>query len=103
VQFDSSNNTLRLVKGTGPTSNIGVRPGISHTVADLTDYTVGYNFLSKTLYVRKGADLTPLDSWVDTLDTVPHGPGYRYAGFSFDTGFLFSPGVEVAGWQAKDN
>jgi hypothetical protein len=103
VDFNSGTNKLNIGTVTSPTDIAAQVPQVSHTVVDLTAYTVTYDQLSKTLAVYKGTDLTPLLSWTDSLDIVPHGPGYRYAGFSFDTGIIFSPGIEVAGWQAKDN
>lgn len=103
VQFDSSINKINIGTITGPTTIIAQIPPITHTVADLNDYTVTYDDLTHVLAVYQGTNLTPLGSWTDSLGAVPHGPGYRYAGFSFDTGFLFSPGVEVCGWQAKDD
>jgi hypothetical protein len=103
VQFDSQANRIHLGVVTGPTSMTYKTSALTHTVADLNDYYVTYDDLTKLLAVYKGTDLTPLQTWADTLNEVPHGPGYRYAGFSFNTGLLFSPGVEVAGWQAKDN
>lgn len=103
VRFDSANNVLQMGIVNGPTSIVQQVPAIPHTVVDLADYTTVYDTLTKTLAVYKGTNLTPLMTWPDVLDKVPHGPGYRYSGFSFDTGFFFQPGIQVAGWQAKDN
>lgn len=103
VEFDAVNNQIHMAIVTGPTTVTYQSTALSHTVVDLNDYYVTYDFMTKVLAVYKGTDLTPLKTWTDSLDVVPHGPGYRYAGFAFDTGFLFSPGVEVAGWQARDN
>jgi hypothetical protein len=103
VQFDSSLNRLNMCVGRGPNAVTYQSAALSHTVHDLDDYYVTYDDMTKVLAVYKGTDLTPLKTFTDTLNAVPHGPGYRYAGFAFDTGFLFSPGIEVAGWQAKDN
>ena len=103
VQFDSNSNQIKVGTVTGPTTIVQQTTALSHTVTDLNDYTVTYDHLTRTLAVYQGTDLTPLRTWSDDLEAVPHGPGYRYAGFSFDTGLLFSPGIEVAGWQAKDN
>jgi hypothetical protein len=103
VEFSSSPNYIRLGTVSGPTTMTYQRPALTHTVADLNDYYITYDLVTKVLAVYQGTDLTPLDTWTDIGEVVPHGPGYRYAGFAFDTGFLFNPGVEVAGWQAKDN
>lgn len=103
VQFDSGDNEIRMVIGSAPHTVEVQGSALSHTVVDLNDYFVTYDELTKTLAVYKGTDLTPLKTFVDSGNDVPHGPGYRYAGFAFDTGFLFSPGIEVAGWQARDN
>lgn len=103
VQFDSQANRIHLGVITGPTTMTYKSTEVVHTVADLNDYYVTYDELTKTLAVYQGTSLTPLKTWPDALDEVPHGPGYRYAGFSFNTGLFFSPGIEVAGWQAKDN
>lgn len=98
-----SANKLNIGVITSPVDFVAKVTAVSHTVVDLADYTMTYADSTKTVAVYKGTDLTPLISWSDTLNEVPHGPGYRYAGFSFDTGIIFSPGIEVAGWQAKDN
>lgn len=103
VQFDSSNNLLRMCTGTGPNTVTFQSTPLSHVVADLNDYYVTYDDLTNVLAVYQGTSLTPLKTWPDLAHVVPHGPGYRYAGFAFDTGILFSPGIEVAGWQARDN
>lgn len=103
AEFDSSINKIHLGIVTGPTTMTYQTSALSHTVTDLNDYYITYDLMSKVLAVYQGTSLTPLQTWTDSSDVVPHGPGYRYAGFAFDTGFLFSPGVEVAGWQAKDN
>jgi hypothetical protein len=103
VKFDSQSNKIHMGVITGPTTMTDETTMISHTVVDLNDYFVTYDQLSKVLAVYKGTDTTPLMSWTDSTDIGVHGPGYRYAGFSFYTGLLFSPGIEVAGWQAKDN
>lgn len=103
VDFDSGTNRLHLGIVTSPTEVEYRTPLLSHAVVDLADYTLTYNELTKVLAVYAGTDLTPLKTWHDDLDEVPHGPGYRYTGFSFDTGLFFTPGIEVAGWQAKDD
>lgn len=103
VRFNSANNTVQMGVVTGPTTIAQKVSAVAHTVVDLADYSTVYDGLTRTLHVVKGTDPTPLLSWPDELDEVPHGPGYRYTGFSFDTGLLFQPGIEVAGWQAKDN
>ena len=103
VEFDSVTNHIHMAIVTGPTTVTYQSTALSHTVVDLNDYYVTYDFVTATLAVYQGTSLTPLTTWVDSLAVVPHGPGYRYAGFAFDTGLLFSPGIEVAGWQAKDN
>lgn len=103
VQFDSVADEINMVVGRGPnTVEIQTAPTV-HEVVDLNDYYITYNDLTKVLAVYQGTDLTPIVTWTDSGLDVPHGPGYRYAGFAFDTGFFFQPGVEVAGWQAKDD
>lgn len=103
VEFDSIHNQIHMATVTGPTTITYQTTPLAHTVADLNDYYVTYDEMTKVLAVYQGTGLTPLKTWTDTLDVVTHGPGYRYAGFAFDTGEIFSPGIEVAGWQARDN
>lgn len=103
VQFDSNTNLIHVGIVTGPTTVTYEATSYSHTLADLEDFYVTYDAITKVLAVYQGTNLTPLKTWTDSGNLVPHGPGYRYAGFSFNTGFLFSPGIEVAGWQARDN
>jgi hypothetical protein len=103
VQFDSAANQIHLGIVTGPTAMTYQASAVSHTVVNLEDFYVTYDLPTKTLAVYQGTNLTPLQTWVDSGNLVAHGPGYRYAGFAFDTGVLFSPGIEISGWQAKDN
>lgn len=103
VQFDSAANHINLGIVTGPTTMTVEQTLASHMVVDLDDYTITYDFVTATLAVYQGTSLSPLKTYTDVGGIVPHGPGYRYAGFSFDTGLLFQAGVEVATWQAKDN
>lgn len=103
VQFDSTTNLIHLGTVTGPTTVAYQATSYAHTVVNLEDFYVTFDNITKVLAVYQGTNLTPLKTWTDSGGIVPHGPGYRYAGFSFNTGLLFTPGIEVAGWQARDN
>lgn len=102
VEFNSIDaDTLRFARVTSPTTVVYLAAAISDTIADHNNYRVRFTHLTKTLSVYKGTNLSPMSSWVDADDIMPHGNGYRH------TGFMFSPthrdtGPQVSGWSAKD-
>lgn len=94
-------DALHLCTGTSPTAVTYRGSEITNVAADGDTYTVHYDDPTKTLSVYKGTDTTPLGSWPDLTDIVPHGPGYRYLGLgSFTT--VGSYGIEATDWRAMD-
>jgi hypothetical protein len=59
---------------------------VNHTTADEDEFIVDYSNISKIMNVYKNDDFTaPIITFDDTTDLLPHGPGYRYWGFSWDS------------------
>jgi hypothetical protein len=105
VQFESSSGTNHLRVGTGdsPFAFTDRADPVVHDVINSDDYTIQYDELTKKLFIYQGEDLTPLLSWTDSMDVMPHGPGYTYLGMAFQASLTpLGPGVQVTGWQATD-
>lgn len=98
-----TDNTIGFAVGTGPGTAAFEGTQITNTVAGTPDnYTITYNDPTRTVSVYKGNNLTPLGSWTDAGEIVPHGMGYRYLGFAFSNA-ASDPGIQVTSWQAMDD
>lgn len=75
---------------------------ITHTITDGNSYTIGYSAATDTVSIYQGTDTTPMGSWEDGANVVPHGPGYRYLGLIWDN-FGLTPGLQVSYFSAKDD
>ena len=95
-------NNIHMGILNGPTNVVYQGSAVDNTTDNGDNYTIAYNDATKTLAVYKGTDLTPLATWVDAANIVPHGPGYRYVGFSFQA-TLITHGIQVTSWSAKDD
>ena len=102
VEFQEAAHQIHFCKGTGPFKFIYQGSGITSTVVDGDNYTIYYQKATDTISVYRGTSGTPLGSWTDTTHSIPHGPGYRYAGFVFQDD-LFSQGLQTTFWSAKDD
>lgn len=106
IQFstDVANTAKQFVQaftGSGPTGGNLQGSPVSHNVVNGDTYTIKYDSLANTLSVYYGTSLTPLLSWVDNGNIVPHGAGFRYTGLGWFTSLL-APGCEPTAWQAHD-
>ena len=97
-----TNNYIHMGTLTGPTTVVYEGSAVSNVVANGDNYTIAYRDATKTLAVYKGTNLTPLATWTDATGKVPHGPGYRYVGFSFQASAV-THGIQVTDWSAKDD
>ena len=102
VQVDTIDNKIHIGVMSDPITLTDKETPVSHTLVTLNDYYMTYSDVSKTAAIWKGTDLTPLASWTDSLNEVPHGLGYRYLGYSFQASLL-NTGPRVCAFSAKDD
>lgn len=93
--------SVSIRTGTGVGSVGDVQASVTRATAHET-FTASYNGASNTYAVYAGTNTTPIVSWTDNSDFMPHGPGQRYIGLAFQSE-LFSPGVEICNWYAGDD
>jgi hypothetical protein len=97
-----SNNRIWIGTGSDPLTLTYRTPSQNHTYANGDNYTLYYNFLTNTIAIYQGTDLTPLLEWTDDTNLVQHGEGHRYFGFSW-LGSLLSDGIQPTAWVIKDD
>lgn len=101
LQLNANTNKSSIVVGTAPNTVSEVSSEVSDTVATNDVYLINYNNQTKTVNVYKNGSSTPLLTWVDSLNRVVHGQGYRYPMFGFDASLL-SPGPQILEWEYSD-
>jgi hypothetical protein len=104
VEFDTVDFTDHIVIGTGTSPLVMVEQTahVPTTFADMQNYTIYYNFLTNTISVYKGTDLTPIVEWEDETGIVQHGEGHRYFGFTW-LGSLLDDGIQPVSWIIRDD
>jgi hypothetical protein len=108
-QQDSSSGTptIGIATGSGPTiggaqTQWDVQVSVPYTTTNMDNFIATYNPLTDTYALWLFGGTAPLLTWTDSADLIPHGPGFRYLGFSFESGAL-APGVEICNWYANPN
>lgn len=103
TQFSSSGTpTVAIATGSGPTSGgayttFTPQATVNYTTASLDNFIATFNPTTNTYALTKFGSTTPLVSWPDSGNLIPHGAGHRYVGMSFQSGAL-APGVEISDW-----
>lgn len=80
-----SNNRLHTGLVTAPIDISYTGSPVNHNTDTGEQFTVEYSDITKTMNVFLGAATTPIITWNDAGNVLPHGPGYRYWGFSWDS------------------
>lgn len=97
-QFSSEGTpTVGIATMTGPTT-FDVQESVNYTTNSNDNFIAQYDPATNTYALFLFGNTTPLVTWTDAANTVQHGPGYRYVGFSFESG-LQAPGVEICNWN----
>lgn len=97
-----SNNYIHIGTLSDPTTTVYEGSAVANTTANGDNYTIAYSELTKTIAVYKGTGLTPVATWTDSSEIVPHGPGYQYFGFNWNAS-LFTSGIQITSFAGKDD
>lgn len=92
-------NNIHTGVVTGPT-DMDYSQSLPHQTADNDEFIVDYSNMTNLMHVYKNDDFSaPLMELEDT--TLPHGPGFRYWGFSWDSS-LAATGALLLSVEAQD-
>lgn len=99
----SANRRLHLGTMTSPTTFIDRAPTLPLTMANNDYFLIRYIPSTRALSVYQGNSLDPItDPWVDTTAVVPHGPGFRTAGWFQTRASSSTKGLQIVSLTAKD-
>lgn len=96
-EFNTTNNTIKAVKGTGPTT-VSTYGSAKAWVKVLSQWTVTWDEGTKTLSLFSGNKQSPVLQWQTGGAFTPSG---KYVGLSWHSDFL-TDGVEVTALDAYD-
>lgn len=101
-QWIGGTNTVGIATGSGPTNGASatafdIQESVTYTTETLDNFIATYNPVTNTYALYVFGNTTPLVTWTDSGNLIPHGPGFRYVGFVFKSGLL-APGVEISDW-----
>lgn len=99
----TANRLLHLATMTSPTTFIDRAPTVPLVVVNNDYLTIRYIPSTRSLVVYRGTDLEPLAQWDDTTAIVPHGPGYKTAGWFQTRANSNTKGLQIASITAKDS
>lgn len=98
---EDNTDKVHISRGTSPTS-ITHLATVNSPVEGSQNYVIKFNSQANSVQVFKDSATTPLISWTDTTNLIPHGEGFRYLGMRFWTNAILSNGPRINEWSAKD-
>lgn len=98
----TANRLLHLGTMNSPTTFIDRAPTLALTVNNNDYFMIRYVPATRAIAVYQGNSLTPIAEWDDLAEIVPHGPGYRTAGWFQTRAVTGTNGLQITSITAKD-